>query len=226
MKNVENIVKFFSLIFLGLLFANCICSHTENNKVDLAPNDSRPVYSITIADGNELALLKQQLKIEPVYARGKTLYFLKDEVLIEKLEALGYRPVKENPYDVYERIVRVKRRGKEEELMKTGVRLINRENSYWIVRGNLEQLKILQRLGYRINRISQEEPRPREVRILVKQKEDVAWVAAIHVDIYTVIREDRGFAIYAGALDYQIDKLREREYEVEIINTVKQGGEK
>lgn len=225
MKNIKSLGKFLSIVFLSLVLTECMCFHPRNgNEVDLTPNDKRPVYRIFVEDGSEVAILKQQLKIEPIYVRGKTLYFLESEEVIKKLEELGYRPVKENPYEVYERVVRVIRKGKEEELLKTGVKLINREKKYWIARGNLEQLKILKRLGYRISKITPMEPRPREVCIYVTQPKDIAWVGSIHIDIYNVQRTESGFLIYGGAFDYQIDQVRDNNFKVEIISTIKKGG--
>lgn len=217
----------YSLVWLCLsccVLASCVRGPKKGTTdVDLSPHDRRPVLQITVADGTEVALLEQQLKIEPVYAVGSTLYLFETPEISGRLREIGYTPTQADPYQVFQRVVRVGKQGDEDELLKTGVRLINREPEYWVVNGTLTQLNTLVRIGYNLSKIAPHEPRPREVKITVKNKEDVAWIGSIHVDIYSVAEEKRVWTVYGGAFDEQIDRLRKRNLEVEIISTIEGG---
>ena len=227
MKWMKSCFKFLCIIaFCLMLAACCTVRPPRQEEVNLKPNDPRPVYSITVEDADEVALLRQQLEIEPIHTKAATLYFVGTEGIAEKLKELGYDPAMADPYQVYERVVRVYRKGTEEELLKFGVGFYNREKDYWIVRGNLSQLIALKGMGYRIATVDPSGPRSREVRVIVPNKEDVAWIATIHVDIFTAQETREGIVVYGGAFDNQIDQMREKGYQVEIIDTVKKGGKK
>ena len=210
-------------ILVGLMLT--ACERAPQDGVDLSPNDPRPIFSIAIADQAEVEILMQQLKLEPVYVRDGVLYFYEDPDITGRLRELGYTPKASNPYEVFERVVRIDVKGDERELSKTGVLLINRERDYWVVRGSLAQLTVLQRIGYRISPVGADEPRPREVKIQVANLDSVQEVYAAQVDVYTVQEEKRGYAVYGGAFDRQIDQLRDKGYEVELISTLGEGGQ-
>jgi len=211
------------VLFLGCL-ALASCGREE--QVNLTPNDPRPIYGVTVADADEVALLQQQLKLEPVTAKNTTLYFFAAPGLVEKLVELGYAPAQEAPYRVFERVVRVNKKGAETELLKTGVELINRERDYWVVRGSLAQLTAIQRIGYRITNVDGDEPRPREIKVAVHSLEDVRAVYALHVDVFTVQELKEGYLVYGGAFDRQIDRMREKGFEVELISTIGEEGKR
>ena len=213
---------------LLLLFLGCmaIASCGREEQVDLTPNDPRPIYNITVADSDEVELLQQQMKLEPVYARNATLYYFEAPGLVEQLKEVGYAPAQADPYGVFQRVVRVKKKGAEEELLRTGVEFINRERNYWVVRGTLAQLTAIQRIGYRITNVREDEPRPREVKVAVQSLEDVRVIYALHVDVFTVRELKKGYIVYGGAFDHQIDRMREKGFKVELISTIREEGKK
>ncbi len=191
--------------------------------VDLEPNDPRPIYSIRIADAEETALLRQELDLEPLRSEGTTLYFFAAEGLNDRLRNLGYQPAQGNPYQVFRRVVRIDRRGTEEDLLAAGIRLINREETHWVVEGPLANLRVLAKSGYRLNDLGRNEPLPREVEITLESIEELAQVTAFHVDVYSVKKREQGITVYAGAFDHQIDQLREAGFSVERISTIEKG---
>jgi hypothetical protein len=227
MKSMKTCLKFLPVI-VGCLMLTACCSvrPPRQDEVNLKPPDARPVFSIVVEDADEIAILKQQLKIEPVQTIGPTLYFAGDERIAEKLKSLGYMPAAADPYQVYNRVIRVYHKGREEELLKTGVKFINREKDFLVVRGSLAQLTSIRQMGYRIANAGPAELRPREVRVRVFSKEDVAYIGTIQVDIFTAQETREGIVVYGRAFDYQIDLMREKDFKVEIIDTIKKGGEK
>lgn len=193
----------------------------DGGAVRLEPPDTRPVWSVEVADAAEAGLLTQELKLQPLRQEGATLYFYNAEGLPERLREMGYEPAQANPYDVYRRVVRVARRGSEEELQRYGVQLINREERHWVVEGPLASLRALARGGYRLDLISADEPRPREVRIRVRSRADVQRINGLHVDIFSVSdqvgTQSTTTEVHGAAFDHQIDKLRELGFEVTVI---------
>ncbi len=189
----------------------------ETKSVSLEPPDSRPVATIEVADAVEVALLVQKLKLEPVRTEGTRLYFYDAPGLSERLRSLSYEPTRVNPYDVFRRVVRISRRGTEEDLRKSGILLINREETHWVVQASLANLRALERSGYQLSELGPNEPRPREVRIRVKSRDEVQRINSLHVDIFTVTPLERGFVVHGGAFDYQLDQLREQGFEVQLI---------
>ena len=123
------------------------------------------------------------------------LLFHATEAQRQQLVSLGYEPLDTNPLQVFSRVVQVARRSVEDTLVALGASVINREEDYWVVRGTLEQLRTLERLGYRLAPLVENEPRPREVRIIVPESADVQRVNAIHVDIFSVEETEQGFII-------------------------------
>lgn len=217
----------FLLLLCLFVFGACDGGLYEGKgNVDLTPNDPRRIFSIIVEDDAEVALLKQQLELEPLDIQNSTLFFYEAPGLNERLLEIGYKPAQENPYQVFQRVVRIAKNGKEQELVKTGVQLINRENSYWIVRGSLAQLIALERIGYRLTTINQHEPRPREIKITAESLDDVAWLNKLQLDIFTVQESKSGYIVYGGGFDYQIDRIRDKGLKFELVDTVGQGAKR
>lgn len=203
-----------------LIRAVTACARPPAPGVDLAPRDQRPVYAVTVDDPAEAALLIQQLSLERIRVEGATLYFIGSPAVLERLRATGYSPMLADRMQVERRVVRVFRRGNERDVIETGVRLLNREDGYWVVDGSLRELQLLSRLGYRIGAVGPNEPRPREIRITVRSRDDVQRVSELNVDIYNVRETAQGIVIAGGAYDVQIDALRAAGYQVERVSTV------
>ena len=184
-------------------------------KLDLQPDDSRPLYTLQVEDGTEAKLLEQELGLDILRVDGKTVYFFgTSRALLDKLDDLGYTMRKPDPMESFFRVVKITKKGKASDLTKRGLHFINREDRYWVFRGNLRQLKSLQKSGYQILPLDQE-VRPRTIKVLVKTPEEVQRVAQTAVDIYSAEKQEDGrVTIYAGAFDYQIDLLTSRGYQV------------
>ena len=202
----------------------------EGHTVNLEPNDPRPILSIQVADANEAALLVQELKLDVVEMKGLTLFFFEDAEVLPRLQELGYELKQQNSYEVFRRVVRIDRSIPEAELVKNGVRVINREKQYLIVEATIGQLRALTRKNAQIVAISGDEPRPRQIRIVVDSMKDVAKIGAMEVDIYNAKPERKDSIDYAqnsvdrvkiiihgGAFDYQIDQLEKQGYSIEIL---------
>lgn len=197
--------------------------------VNLEPNDPRPILSLQVGDADEATLLVQEIDLEIVRMEGLTVYFFEDADQLPRLIDLGYDLEQQNPYNVFRRVVRIDRAIPETELVASGIQIINREKQYLVVEGAIGQLRALERSGSRIVGISGHEPRPRQIRVIVASTEDVAKIGAMQVDIYSAKpergtsmdpkRADRDVAIviYGGAFDYQIDQLRNADYDVEVL---------
>jgi hypothetical protein len=216
----------------AMIIAVLACVHGKppspppETAVNLEPNDPRPIFSIAVSDDIEATLLQQQLGVEPLRVEGHTLYFYEAPGLLAKLADYGYTPSKQNSYGVYQRVVRVGKRGEEKELARFDVKLINRESDYWVVRGSLGALRALAAAGYRLTPLGTNEPRPRQVRIYASSFADVQRINALYVDIYSVSpegKEQRGVVVTGGAFDSQIDDLIAEGFRVEVIEPVKKG---
>ena len=214
---------------VALVFLTGCETKIEGKRVNLEPNDRRPILSVQVADADEAMLLVQKLGLEVVRMEGLTVFFFKDANQLRRLVDLGYDLKQQNSYDVFRRVVRIDRSVPEAELVANGVRIINREKKYLIVDAAIGQLRALARSGSQIVAISGHEPRPRQVRIAVESMKDVAKIGAMQVDIYSAKperkksidsqRTDRKvkIVIYGGAFDYQIDQLKDAGYIVEIL---------
>jgi hypothetical protein len=177
--------------------------------------DSRPVYRIEVTDADELAILKQQLKIDVVRASARqALIRLPRPATLASLRQAGYEPVAVPREQVEHRIVHVSRGKPEPVLLGTGVTLLRRESGAWIIRASLAQLDQLRRLGFAW-RAPDKEVRPREVEITVPSREDVQSVYDLGVDIFGAAEVAKGMIRIGGAaFDGQIDELRHRGYQV------------
>lgn len=215
-------------IFALLILAGCQ-SKMKGVPVNLEPNNSKPILSVQVGDVDEATLLVQTLDLEVVRLEGLTVFFLEDTAKLSRMAALGYEVKQQNPYDVFRRVVRIDRSIPEAELVANGIQIINRERQYFVADASIGQLRALVRSGVSIVAVSGHEPRPRQIRVIVKSAEDVAKIGAMEVDIYSAKPErekydeekqpDRksGIVIYGGAFDYQIDRLRDLGYHVEIL---------
>jgi hypothetical protein len=188
-------------------------------EVPAEPPDTTPIYTIEVEDVAEAALLREKLRIEPVAIRGTSLYFAARPRLLDSLRAIGYLPVIADVSTVRQRVVRIVRRGTEPELARLGVRVINREDDHWIAATTLGQLESLRRLGYTIAPLRAGELRPREVRIVVRRRDEVARIGELHVDIYSARDTADVVEVRAGAFDDQIDRMRALGFTVERIGT-------
>jgi hypothetical protein len=183
----------------------------------LPPPDTTPRYAVAVEDPDEIALLEQQLKLRnPVATRGAT-YFDADSAALSRLRELGYRVKPADREVVESRVVRVARRGGEEQLREYGAIVISREDRYWIVSAALGQLRRMAREGYRLEPIGPAEPRPRSIRVEVATRDDVQRVANLEVDIFSVADSAGRYIIRGGALDMQIDRLREAGFVVNVL---------
>ena len=220
-------VRRHAVILAVLLF--CACRHggygggptgPGTPPVSLEPNDGRPLFSIEVGDGIETALIQQRLRLEPLRLEGKRLYFHDTGDIRAQLAAFGYEPAPADPYRVYERVVRVRKRGDEAALRRAGVTLINREAEAWIVRGDLGTLRGLVSAGYLITPIASNEPRPRYIRVYVSTPAQAQEVGRI-VSIYASGRagdQERGLLLAAEAFDTDIDALIAAGYRIERID--------
>jgi hypothetical protein len=203
----------------------CLCRYPGSTVPGGGP---LPVLdSIVVEDPLEAALLQQELGLKPYRVVGRTLYY-EDTGLAPRLIALGYQPQRAVSEAVVERLVRVHRRKKagareEQALQEAGALIVLRERNYWIVRASVERLRLLSRLGFRLEGLGGREPRPRQVLVQVATLEQVGAVARAGVDIYAVApapvspayeQQRRGYVISGGAFDYAIDTLREQGFEV------------
>lgn len=205
------------------------CNSVMKETVNLDPNDPRPILSVQVADADEAELLVKQLELEVVRVESDTVYFFEDASRLPRLAELGYELKKQNPHDVFRRVVRIDRSVAESQLNAMGVRVINREERFLIVEATIGQLRALVRGGSQIVAVSGHEPRPRQIRIVVSSTEDVRKIGAMAVDIYSAKPEPREkpdpdqtyrevkIVIYGGAFDYQIDQLKNAGYGVEIL---------
>lgn len=176
--------------------------------VVLPAPSATPRYAIAIDDPDEIALLTQQLKLTHVRATRGAVYFEADPGQLSRLKELGYQITQADPEALDYRVLRVRRRGTEEELRAQGITIIAREKTYWVVSGKLGQLRRLAAAGYLLQPIAPDEPRPRLIRIVVTSRDDVQRVANYQVDIFTVADSAGRFTINGAALDMQIDRLR------------------
>lgn len=197
--------------------------------VNLEPNDPRPVYSIEVGDEIEAALLEQQLGLVPLRLTGKTLYFYDTADIRKKLDDYGYVATQADLYTVYERVVRVARRGDEQELKRFSVRLINREPDAWIVRGQIGTLRALAAAGYSLSAIASNEPKPRVIRVWAKTPEEVQQISR-YVSIYATSGQfvpkdnQRLIGVAATAFDDGIDALTALGFTVERLEDPPQDG--
>ncbi|HET8921850.1 MAG TPA: hypothetical protein VFN26_02520 [Candidatus Acidoferrum sp.] len=182
--------------------------------------EKKKLFRIEVEDAIEAELITQQLKIKPQLLEGHSFYYCGDEGTNKLLDDYGYDPVPTDPEEAFSRVVRIARKGNEEDLRDLGVTMVLREREFWVVRATLRQLRVLQKLGYAIKEIGKEEPRPRQVRVTVRSMAQVEQAGKLGIDIYSVARAEKGrdaIYIYGGAFDYAIDELEKHGFRVEIL---------
>lgn len=192
---------------------------TQGTAITLPPPSSTPRYAINIADPDEIALLTQRLKLQQVTAVRGTLYFAADDAQLGRLRELGYQVGRVDPEAVDSRVLRVRRTGSEDGLRESGVVVVTREPTYWIVSGTLAQLRRLVAAGYRLEALAPGEPRPRRIRVVAESATDVQRVANLDVDIFSVADTAGRYTILGAALDMHIDRLRQAGFTVTLLPT-------
>lgn len=210
---------FLLFVFLSPLLSQGGTSSAQSSQESKRSDEEvRAFYRIDVEDPIEAGLIQQQLKIKPEMVRTGSFYFYGSEDTIELLRRYAYQPVRMNREDVLSRVVVVRKKNSEEEdLLKTGVTIVLREREYWVVRGTLAQLRLLERLGYPVEELGRREPRPRQIRVVVSKREQVAEVGGLRVDIYSATKSEKGYVVLGGAFDDSIDELRAAGFKVEIL---------
>jgi hypothetical protein len=208
---------------LGLLFVLLVaipvvgCRTLHQQEADLSTPEPAPIYRVEVADGDEAALLRQQLEIKPIRQEGLALFFRATDATLTRLHELGYWPQLADPGSLFFRVVEICRKGSEQKLTESGVTILLRKKKTWVVRGNLTQLRLLKAQRYHVLKLTQE-PHPREIEVTVTRREDVQRVSELHVDIYSVAETvpEKQYRIAGGAFDYQIDALRANHFVVNV----------
>ena len=181
---------------------------------------TKQLFRIEVEDAIEAELITQQLKIKPQLVEGRSFFYCGNEETNKLLGSYGYEPSRADPEEVFKRVVRVIRKGSEEDLRDCGIVIILREREYWIVRATLKQLRVLQKRGYEIKEIGRDEARPRQIKVTVHSMGQVEEAGKIGIDIYSVGRaekEHETLFVYGGAFDDAIDELKRQGFEVEIL---------
>jgi hypothetical protein len=211
------------LLLIGVL-TGCRTRPTAN--LSLLPEEKRPIYRVQVSDSDEAGLIKQQTGIEVVRLQGSDLLFVARGRSLETLRQLDYMAEPIEPKTTFHRTVQVQKKGREEDLLTMGVRLLRREEKYWVVQGTLAQLDLLKARKYRLLPLDSE-PHPRQIRVVVPQNKDIQRVAEAGVDIYSVVQtKESAITIYGGAFDYQIDTLTSNQFQVTISTDPKKEGVK
>lgn len=204
-------------VLAALISAGC---RKHSPPMDLKPPDPRPVYAIQVTDADEAAILQQQLRIDPLRMAGGTFYFHAAEAQLGLVRDAGYFAQQQNPAATYRRVVEVRKAAKptEDQVLKFGVQLLNREPDHLVVSGTLDQLAALQSAGFRLQAPARE-PRPRFVRIAVTDnRASVQRLSEMGVDIHSVeadreqgAREGsfRRWTVFGGAFDSVIDAVKQ-----------------
>lgn len=192
---------------------------TRADTVLLPPPSNTPRYAITVEDADEIALLTQRLKLRQVIAARGTLYFAADDAQLRRLRELGYEVRRVDADAVDSRVLRVRRSGSEESLRESGIVVVSREPTYWIVSGTLAQLRRLVAAGYQLEALAPGEPRPRRIRLVVGSATDLQRVANFDVDIFSVADTAGRYTILGAALDMHIDRLRQAGFTVVLLPT-------
>ena len=176
-QDMRNELLRFGFLAALLLAVGCHRG-LKGMQVDLKPDDPRTIHSIQVGDADEIELLVQQLGIEVVRVEDHIVYFFEDPDQLKRLADLGYELQQQNPYNVYRRVVRIDRSIDERSLAEMGVRIINRETEYLVVEATIGQLGALLRAVSRFVAVGGHEPRPRQIRIVVRDPQNVAKIGA------------------------------------------------
>lgn len=202
------------MLAAGLALA--ACAHAERVPEEPAPAGP-PLLRVEAEDADEALLVEQQLKIRPVRASGRTLYFERTADAERLLREAGFEPAAADPEEGAAQVVVVRRKGAEKRLADAGARVLLREPGYWIVRVSPAQRRTLARLGYRVEPLGDREPHPRQVRVAAADADQVRDVVARHVDVFHVERGEKGLVVRGAAFDDAIDALRALGLAVEVL---------
>lgn len=218
------------LAFGGLVVgcASWPCCKHQTGPGPMPPEPEHAVVSaVEVEDAIEVALLEQEIGLMPVRLEERTLYYVPDAAVSRRLEELGYQPKGVDGAQVYRRVMKATG-GEDDDVREAGVTVLLREEDHRVVYGTIQQLRVLARLGVRLEEVRRD-PRPRQVRVLVGSAEDVRAVAEAGVDVYSSAparaeqeqkrrqRYEQGYVVYGGAFDDAIDRLRERDFDVEVL---------
>ncbi len=206
-----------------VLFCIVVVAGACQSKKELllkSPSDSK-VYSIKVEDATEIDLLRQQLRLDIIKAADSSVYFhAESAAMLKQLSEMGYgNPQMHFPDDVYMLYGKVVGKYTEEEIVRNGVSIINREKDHVIVYGTITKLKTLKALGYKFF-VPEYEIRPREIEVVVNTQPDIQKIYNLGVDIFTTIKDSTGkggFIIRGSAFDRQIDSIKKMNFPVTII---------
>lgn len=175
------------------------------------------LYRIEVEDATEAALIEQELKVRPVLVRGRSFFYLAEPALNRRLEELGFKPERSEAAELSSRVVRVPRTRPEPRLRDLGARVILRERGYWIVRVTEAQLAALRRADFKDEPLRPGEPRPRQVRLLLRDTESIRERIAPRIDLYNVEATKEGYAVLGSAFDDALDHLRAQGFTIQVL---------
>lgn len=206
----------FLLCLLAVFTASC----QSNKELSLRPASDQKVYALRVEDATEVDLLKQQVKLDVIRTQNDTVFFhVTGEDQLRRLEGMGYGKVEpRNPEDVYELFGKISGKYNEQEIIRNGVVVVNREKDHVIVYGPISRLKALNAQGYKL--LVPGDFRPREIRTTVNTQPDVQRIYNLGVDIFTVEKDSSGkggYIIRGSAYDRQIDSIRKMNFPVTVI---------
>lgn len=209
----------FRLKSLAVALSLVSCAH-----LDRIPDEPRPagppLLRIDVEDADEARLVEQELKLRPVRARGRTLYFDRTADVEQRLRGAGFEPVAADPEEGAAEVVVVRRMGPETRLADAGARVVLREREYWIVRVTPAQRRTLARLDYRIEPLGDRGPHPRQVSVTAADATQVREVVALHMDVFHVEKAkkgEKGLVVRGAAFDDGIDALRAERLDVVVL---------
>jgi hypothetical protein len=211
------IVKLLPVCCLIFLAGAC---QSKKELLLKSPSDQK-LYSIKADDATEVEVLKQQFKLDVVLVENNEVYFhATNEALLKQLTDMGYAaPAQHAPDDVYSLFGKVTGTYSEEEIIKSGVSVVNREKDYVIVYGSISKLKALKARGYNLL-TPDTEIRPREIEVGVNSQPDIQKLYNLGVDIFTAVKDStgkEGFIIHGSAFDRQIDSIKKMNFRVTIL---------
>ncbi len=230
---MRKVIEAIGFLPFAVLFVGCACwpcHHARPKPGPMPPDPEHPVVTaVGVEDAVEAALLEQETGLRPIKLVDGILYYVPDPEVTVRLADLGYQPSEVDGARVYERLM-VATGGSEEELREAEVTVLLREKNHRVVHGTIQQLRVLARLGVRLEP-ARREPRPRQVRVRVGSLDQVRVVAESGVDVYSAGPVDADpeteytsqdefrvdYVVYGGAFDDAIERLREQGIDVEIL---------
>jgi hypothetical protein len=199
-----------------MIFLTAACQNLA--ELSLKPPVTGKVYSITVSDATEIDLLRQQIHLDIIAVRDSLVYFHSEsDEILGQLTSMGYgTPKTQAPEDVYMLYGEVTGKYNEEEIVRKGVKVINREKDHLIVYGSISKLKDL---GYKIY-VPEYELRPREIEVLVPGQSDIQKLVNLGVDVFSAAKDSTGkggYKVHGTAFDHQIDSINKMHFPVTII---------